>query len=223
MNGFAFTLAGETLHALPTGALWWPDRRLLAVSDMHLGKSERIARLGGAFLPPYETRDTLIRLQGEVEALGPALVLSLGDTFDDQAAEAGLDAADQATILRLQAGRQWVWITGNHDPGLVGLPGSQMGEFALAGLVFRHIARAGAQGEISGHYHPKARLGSRGRSISRPCFLVDDARVILPAYGTYTGGLRSQSEPLDALMGPEARAVLTGPVPRAIPMPRRAG
>ncbi|MGR3473395.1 MAG: ligase-associated DNA damage response endonuclease PdeM, partial [Sulfitobacter sp.] len=62
-------------------------------------------------------------------------------------------------------------------------------------------------------------IRARGRSISRPAFLFDSKRLILPAYGTYTGGLRSQSRVLCDLMGPEACAVLTGPQPVAIPMP----
>ena len=66
------------------------------------------------------------------------------------------------------------------------------------------------------HYHPKVRL--RGRS--RPCLLVDATRVILPAYGTYTGGLRTDAAALSALMGDGALAVMTGPVPRPLPMPR---
>ena len=73
---------------------------------------------------------------------------------------------------------------------------------------------------MSGHYHPKARLSARGRSVSRRCFLLDCDRLILPAYGTYTGGLRSEDAALTGLMRPEALAILTGPVPRPIPMPR---
>lgn len=87
-------------------------------------------------------------------------------------------------------------------------------------LTFCYIARPGAAGEVSGHYHPKATLSGRGRSITRPCFLVDQVRLVMPAYGTYTGGLRTTSPVLDALMRDEALAVLTGPAPTAIPMPR---
>ncbi len=221
MNGLPITLNGADLVALTTGALFWPSESLLAVADLHLGKSERMARRGGAFLPPYETRDTLIRLQSDIEALAPATVLCLGDTFDDDLAALALDDAETATLLRLQAGRRWIWITGNHDPAPLPWPGTQLGETRIGPLTFRHIADVQATGEVSGHYHPKANFTARGRGISRPCFLIDAARLILPAYGTYTGGLKTRDDALTTLMAPDARAVLTGPTQCVIPMPRR--
>ncbi|SDI66859.1 ligase-associated DNA damage response endonuclease PdeM [Lutimaribacter saemankumensis] len=219
-SGYPFTLAGQTLLALGSGALWWPDRRLLCVSDLHLGKSERFARRGGAPLPPYETRDTLMRLHRDIEDYQPGIVVCLGDSFDDTAAAQGLDDEDRLWITRLQAGRRWVWIEGNHDPGPVDLGGTHLAELPQPPLCFRHIADPAQSGEISGHYHPKAAIRTRVRTISRPCFLIDGDRVILPAFGTYTGGLRSSDAVLDTLMRPEALAVLTGPTPRPMPMPR---
>lgn len=216
MNAYRFSFAGTTLSALPSGALWWEAERLLAVSDLHLGRSERFARNAGALLPPYETRDTLSRLEADIEAMGASVVVALGDSFDDAAAAEGLDAPARDWLTRLMAGRRWVWIEGNHDPGPTDLAGTHLAELSRGPLTFRHIAIPGARAEVSGHYHPKARLAGR----SRPCFLHDDTRVILPAYGTYTGGLRSEAEALSGLMGPEALAVLTGPRPCAIPMPR---
>lgn len=220
MNVFDFTLAGIALQARGSGALFWPERGLLCVSDLHLGKSERILRRTGTALPPYETRDTLDRLDAEIVATGASIVICLGDSFDDPAAAEALSDQERTWITRLQAGRRWVWIEGNHDPGPMDLGGTHLAELPMLPLTFRHIARAGQAGEISGHYHPKARLNARGRSISRPCFLVDDDRVILPAFGTYTGGLRCNDEVLTTIMRPEALAVLTGPFPTPMPMPR---
>ena len=221
MSRHAFTFAGTGLQALGSGALFWPDQRLLCVSDLHLGKSERQGRRNGAMLPPYETIDTLTRLGDAIGATDPATVVCLGDSFDDATAFDALDEDAQLWIARLQAGRDWIWIEGNHDPGPVGLGGRHLAQLHLGPLTFRHIAEAGAQGEVSGHYHPKARLRARGAGLSRPCFLVDADRIILPAFGTYTGGLRSEDAALCHLMRPEALAILTGPTPRAIPMPRR--
>ena len=220
MNGHEFTLAGVRLTALGSGALWWADERLLCVSDLHLGKSERIVRRGGAALPPYDTRDTLNRLAADLARTNARVVVCLGDSFDDLDAAHALPEEERLWILRLQAGRRWIWIEGNHDPGPVDVGGSAMAELPRPPLVFRHIAQPGASGEISGHYHPKAEIRTRARLISRPAFLVDTDRVILPSYGTYTGGLRSTSPVLTALMRPEARAILTGRDPHALPMPR---
>ncbi|MGH1356365.1 MAG: ligase-associated DNA damage response endonuclease PdeM [Thalassovita sp.] len=220
MNAVPFTLAGVPLLALGSGALFWADRKLLCVSDLHIGKAERQARLGGAQLPPYETHDTLQRLEQDLQETGATTVICLGDTFDDNTAMGELTEGESLWITRLQAGRKWIWIEGNHDPGPVTLGGTHLAELPQPPLIFRHIAQPGSSGELSGHYHPKARMRARGQSLSRPCFLVDSDRVILPSYGTYTGGLRSTDQVLTSLMRPEALAILTGPVPRAIPMPR---
>lgn len=220
MNGHTFELAGSSLVALQSGALWWPEKRMLTVSDMHLGKSDRIARNGGLMLPPYETSDTLEKLNDDIAVTGATTVVCLGDSFDDLQAAQNLTNDERLWITRLQAGRRWVWIEGNHDPGPVDLGGTYLKELPSAPLTFRHIARAETGGEISGHFHPKATVRARGRSITRPCFLYDVDRVILPAYGTYTGGLRTSDPAISSLMRGEACAVLTGLHQKVIPMPR---
>ncbi|UWR23389.1 ligase-associated DNA damage response endonuclease PdeM [Sulfitobacter sp. S190] len=220
MKGHDFNFAGARLRALGTGALWWPDHGLLVVSDLHLGKSERMARRGGATLPPYDTRDTLNRLASDLAQTNARTVVCLGDSFDDLLAAHALPQSERDWITRLQAGRRWIWIEGNHDPGPVEFGGTHLAELPLAPLVFRHIAQKGARGEISGHYHPKASIPARGRTITRAAFLVDGDRIIMPAYGTYTGGLYSHTPVLSDLMQPDAQAILTGPTPIALPMPR---
>jgi DNA ligase-associated metallophosphoesterase len=220
MTGVDIVLSGAGLVARGSGALFWPDRRLLVVADLHLGRSERLARSGGALLPPYEGRETLARLEAEIRATEPAVVICLGDSFDDLAAEAALPETEALWLTRLMAGRRWLWIAGNHDPGPLTLPGEHRAAFELGPLIFRHQASPGATGEVSAHYHPKHRLGLGGRGYWRPCFLVDHARLILPAFGAYTGGMRAADPVLRALMGPTARAILTGTPPLCVPMPR---
>ncbi len=216
MNSVDFQLCGETLTACPSGALHWGSEDTLVVSDLHLGKSERIARRGGALLPPYDTIETLTRLSADISALRPKTVICLGDSFDDLAAAGSLDPGHYETIARLQAGRRWVWIEGNHDPGPVDLGGEHLGELAHGALRFRHIAEAGADpGEVSGHYHPKAKV----RHMSRPCFMRDAGRLILPAYGCYTGGLDWMTPVLRDLFEPKAIAYLTGSRVLAVPVP----
>jgi len=220
MNELTFSFAGQTLHALGSGALWWPDQNLLCVSDLHLGKSERIARRGGPTLPPYDSQETLTRLAADIARTNPATVICLGDSFDDLDAAVAMSPAEKADITALQAGRRWVWIEGNHDPGPIDLGGTHLSECRIGPLTFRHIAQTVGRGEVSGHYHPKARLKLRGRAITRPAFLVDQTRLILPAYGLYTGGLNSSDHALNALMDDGAMAILTGPQPQIVPMPR---
>lgn len=217
MNTPQIHLSGAKLTPLPSGVLWWAAERLLAVGDLHLGKAERVARLGGTLLPPYETIHTLNRLEAEVAETAPSVIVLLGDSFDDMAAASDLAADVVERLGRLAAGRRLVWIAGNHDPGPVELPGSHLASYRHGPLVFRHIAEADGEGEISAHYHPKARLFIRGSRIARPCFLADAQRVILPAFGTYTGGLDISAPVLDALMGPDAVAYLTGRRVTALP------
>jgi DNA ligase-associated metallophosphoesterase len=204
-------LAGITLTARPSGALWWPEARLVCVADLHLAKSERLARRGGPLLPPYETAETLDRLAAEIAALAPATVVCLGDSFDDCAAGEALAPADTARLVALIAGRDWIWIAGNHDPAPLALPGRHLAELRAGPLTFRHAASPdAAPGEVSGHYHPKARLPVRGGAVTRRCFLADARRLILPAFGAYTGGLHATAAPLARLLAPDARAILTG-------------
>ncbi len=218
MNECVVPFAGATLLPRPSGALHWPDQGLLVVSDLHLGKSDRIARRTGTLLPPYETRDTLVRLAGDLDHTGARTVICLGDSFDDLAAANSLDDAELMDLARLQAGRQWIWIEGNHDPGPVALGGTHLAEVKIGPLTFRHIATE-ETAEISGHYHPKAQIRASGRSVSRPCFLYDETRLILPAFGTYTGGLKWTDPALRALFKGPAFAALTGTPVRRVPVP----
>lgn len=206
MNTYRFTIAGSILHACASGALWWPDQKLLCVSDLHLGKSARMARRGGALLPPYEGQETLTRLDADLARYAPRKVICLGDSFDDAEAAVGLEETLRLWILRLMEGRDWTWIEGNHDPGPISLGGTYLGQETIQGITFRHIAVDDKTSEISGHYHPKFKLSGK----TRPCFLIGTERVILPAYGTYTGGMASDAAPFARLIGKEGRAVLTG-------------
>lgn len=214
MTHHSFNICGATLHARASGALWQPDNRTLCVSDLHLGKSGRVARRNGNLLPPYETIDTLNRLADEISATDPATVICLGDSFDDLTASSEITPSGAASIAQMQAGRTWVWIEGNHDPGPVSLGGSHVVEQSIDPLTFRHIA-TGQTGEISGHYHPK--FGIAGAGPPRACFLYDARQVIMPAFGTFTGGLHATDPALTKLFKTPPIAVLTGP--RAIAVP----
>jgi DNA ligase-associated metallophosphoesterase len=223
MTGQPIRIAGAALEARASGALWWAAERLLCVADLHLCRSERLARRGGALLPPYETAATLDRLAAEIDGLRPARVVCLGDSFDDCAAGAALAPADGTRLATLMAGRDWIWIAGNHDPAPLALDGSHHADLRVGPLTFRHAAAADAvAGEVSGHYHPKLRLELRHGAVSRPCFLYDTTRLILPAFGAYTGGLRADHPHFAALLAPGARAVLTGEPCVTLPLPRSA-
>lgn len=181
---------GTALAVDPEGALWWPERRLLAVADLHLEKASSLARRGH-LLPPYDTRATLARLARLVERHRPAMLLCLGDSFHDVDGPKRLAAEDRAALAALSAVTELLWVEGNHDPGTLpqGL-GRLVDEIAFGALLFRHQATRGfAGGEVSGHYHPKATVFGGLRRVTGRCFVTDGRRLILPAFGQLTGGL----------------------------------
>lgn len=181
-------VAGVQFTADASGALFWDKERLLIVSDLHLEKGSSFARRG-ILLPPYDTAATLARLAAVVARYDPRRVIALGDSFHDAAAHARLAVSDREAIAAMQAGRDWLWIAGNHDPlPPATLCGSVASEIVIGPICFRH-APTGASGEIAGHLHPKARVATRGRSIERRCIASDGVRAVMPSFGAYTGGL----------------------------------
>jgi DNA ligase-associated metallophosphoesterase len=171
-----------------SGALFWHEQRLLVVSDLHLEKGSSYARRG-VLLPPYDTVATLSRLAAVIARHDPRMVIALGDSFHDRDAHERLSPSDRDALIALQARRDWIWISGNHDPALPSdLGGTVANEVAIGAIIFRHEP-TGAAGEIAGHLHPKARVATRGRSMERRCFASDGERAVMPAFGAYTGGL----------------------------------
>ena len=210
MDCFKFSISENELVALPSGALWWPAQSILCVSDLHFGKSNRLARMGQSWIPPYENQDTLLRLETDLDSTSAKKIICLGDSFDDNEASQSLPSDELLWITKMQAGREWIWISGNHDPSPKNLGGRFLHYLEIGKLYFQHIASAEDRFEISGHYHPKIRVIIKGQSFTRRCFLVDKNRVILPSYGTYTGGLYCNRDPLRSIIQQNAIALMTG-------------
>lgn len=203
-------LAGERLMLDPAGALVWPARRLLAVADMHFEKGSAAASRG-SLLPPFDTRVTLERLATLLRRHAPRMVVALGDSFHDAGGAGRLAAADAAVLAAMTAAADFVWVLGNHDPTPPeGIGGTSVPEWRAGPLVFRHQAVVGAMGEISGHFHPKAQVAVSGALVSRPCFLADARRLLLPALGAYTGGLDVRAPAIARLFPRGGRVFLLG-------------
>jgi len=193
-------IAGVTLLADLSGALFWDEQRLLVVSDLHLEKGSSFATRG-VLLPPYDTAATLARLAAVILRHDPRIVIALGDSFHDRSAHQRLSGSDREALVALQARRDWIWISGNHDPALPSnLGGVVATEIAIGQIAFRHEP-TGAIGEVAGHLHPKARVSSRGRSVERRCFACDGERAVMPAFGAYTGGLNIRDAAFAKIFG----------------------
>jgi DNA ligase-associated metallophosphoesterase len=206
---------GEACVLRCSGALWIPERRTLVASDLHLEKGSAFAARG-QMLPPYDSPATIAKLEAEIEALDPATVVLLGDSFHDARAIDRLDAADHARLERLAQGRTWVWLEGNHDlKALAGaldrLTGAVVTTMAVGTLTLIHEPQdEPTPGEVAGHLHPCATVVAYARGVRRPAFLTDGRRLILPAFGVFTGGLDVRhaafadlfrSRPLVAVLG----------------------
>jgi len=204
-----FSFAGETFFASADGALFWPAQQALLVADLHLEKASWFARLG-QFLPPYDSHATLSGLSAAVERTGATRLFCLGDSFHDRFGCDRLPESARELLTELTERLDWTWIVGNHDPGFADhCGGTLVEEIEIAGIVLRHEAvRGDPRPEMSGHYHPKLRLNLKGRRVSRRCFVISQTKMILPAFGSLTGGLDAYHPEILGSVGTDAAALV---------------
>jgi DNA ligase-associated metallophosphoesterase len=203
------SFGGHEFHALAEGALFWPAHNALLVADLHLEKASWLAG-GGQFLPPYDSLATLAALTTLAERTQARAIWCLGDSFHDVGGCDRLPPAAQDMLCALTGGVAWTWITGNHDPAITEACGGTVAEEAVVdGLVLRHEADpADRRPELSGHFHPKLRIRVRGRQIARRCFVASDTKLILPAFGSLTGGLDAGHPAIVQAVGRAAQALV---------------
>jgi hypothetical protein len=204
-----FSFCGHEFLALAQGALFWPARKALLAADLHLEKASWFARLG-QMLPPYDSVATLADLTALAAATGAEEIWCLGDSFHDRDGCNRLPGRAREMLLDLTSRVRWTWITGNHDPGFADHCGGAIVEEVLVdGLLLRHEAEpAELRPELSGHFHPKLRIRHRGRHVSRRCFVATPSKLILPAFGSLTGGLDAAHPEIIRAVGPNAQALV---------------
>lgn len=205
----SLSFAGEAFEPLRCGGLWWPARGTLFVADLHLEKASHFARRG-FLLPPHDSQETLACLIDAIEATGATRVVCLGDSFHDAGGPDRLLPAARDALSAMIRALDWWWITGNHDDAAGGsIGGRVMAEARLGPLVLRHEADpADPTPELSGHFHPKVTVATRARRIARRCFAVSATKVILPAYGAFTGGLDCTDPAIRGALAGTATAVV---------------
>jgi uncharacterized protein len=196
------TVCGRGFIADNSGALYWPDQQTLIIADLHLEKGSSAARRG-TFLPPYDSHATLMKLAETIDRYDPACIVALGDSLHDLDAANRIGADNLAAIAIMQEGRSWYWVAGNHDPQIPKLlGGTPAQELTLGGLILRHEPFLGsATHEIAAHLHPAARLATHGTAIRRPCFVSNGRRLVMPAFGAFTGGLNVLDQAFEPLFG----------------------
>ncbi len=209
----SFDFGGENFEVAGEAALYWRAQDALLVSDLHLEKASAYA-LNGQMLPPYDSVATLEDIAALCAKYRPAKIISLGDNFHDDGGEQRLAESAAALLVDLACDTEWIWITGNHDRAVSGIWGGKaFDELTLAGITLRHEAKRGdPKPEISGHFHPKFRQVLRGRMVARRCFVKSARKMIMPAFGTLTGGLDVQDvailQACDLAEGEKAEALV---------------
>lgn len=215
------SFANHEMRLVHGRALFWPRENALLVADLHLEKASFFAARG-QMLPPYDSRETLERIALALRETGAQRVFCLGDNFHDSQGAARLEPHAAGMLAALVRVADWVWITGNHDAELDDpLGGTLAGEMVLGGINLRHRARQGViEPELSGHFHPKLVVQTRGRRIARPCAVRSENRMILPAFGTLTGGMDAAApEILSALQPAREIAALAAAGGRLVEFP----
>ena len=211
--------AGHGFDLHPSGGLFWSDESLLIVGDLHLEKASSY-HASGQFLPPYDTAQTLARLQDTIMACGAGRVMFLGDVFHDGRAWGRMSEANKSLLAEILERIDSIWIEGNHDQSFVPPGHSATIEAEIGGIVFRHIMDPDdPRPEISAHYHPAAVIHHRGTRLRRPCFVRAATRMIIPAFGVLTGGLDCRDEALAALRGHGTQLYLLGKEGVFVPPP----
>ena len=196
------TISGRSMIADRSGALFWPSEDALIIADMHLEKGSHFARKG-RMLPPYDTRATLLALAEVIDKFGAESIITLGDSFHDQDGPSRMQPQDREILAILQDDCEWYWVTGNHDPVLPDTIGGEiLNELVVGGLTLRHEPAVGpVTHELAGHLHPAAKISLYGHTLRRPCFIGNGRRMVLPAFGAYTGGLNVLDAAFEPLFG----------------------
>ena len=181
-QGYAFTLHQTPVVALAQALLWLPQSKTVVASDLHFEKGSAFAA-SGVLLPPFDTAETLSRLEDALTRLHPERFIALGDSFNDIQAGTRLHSDDKQSLLRISRSVSTVWIEGNHDPEVPAwLDGLRCATLLHDGLIFTHEPTGHRAGEVAGHLHPCARIsGVSGRSLRRRCFVSDGRTLIMPA------------------------------------------
>jgi uncharacterized protein len=197
------TLAGIELVPDQSGALYAPEFKTLLVSDLHLEQGASLARRG-IHVPPFDTAATLSLLEAVIAQTTPWRMVLMGDSFHDRVAHAALDDAHRTRLQRITSQIETVWITGNHDPDPPqGVGGVTVAEHRLGPVVLTHEPSRKPKFEIAGHLHPGATIVQRGIATRAKCFIADARRMIMPAFGAYTGALSVRSRAFDGLFADE--------------------
>jgi len=189
----AIEIASEQLHLDGSGAVYWPEREIVLLSDLHLGKVSHFRKFGAA-VPRKALFGNFSKLDELMGRYRPKGVYFLGDLFHSNLNNEW--ELFRSWVLKWQSslpGTSWMLVIGNHDIisdwkfehlGMQVSPRAELGPFLLT----HHPEEPGELFNVCGHIHPAVRIREYGRSTLRiPCFHRNGKRLVLPAFGAFTG------------------------------------
>ena len=200
MSSQLIKFANEDFYAYPNTALYWKRLNIIIVADLHLGKSISFAKQK-QFLPPYDTKETLAKLFRCINEFEPSKLIIVGDLLHDMFSVNSFQEKDHQNFNKYTKNTQFIWVKGNHDYDIEINGFTKVLNYKVEEIIFNHIPIKSTNFQICGHYHPKAKISHRGKSIYTSSFVHNDKLLILPSFGTLTGGLNINQEPLRGLLG----------------------
>jgi len=190
---------GNKLSLDVSGVLFWPLKKIAIVSDLHLEKSSYLAKRGN-FLPPYESFETLKKLRNVLKKKNIKQLILLGDVFHDNYGYERLENSARDLFNKIIIQYNARFILGNHDKN-INIPNLKtLKKLKINNINLTHQLTQNLSIEITGHYHPKVVLLIQGNKISKSCFIVSGKKIILPAFGKFTGGLNVESNTFDKIL-----------------------
>ena len=212
MTSSVVEIAGERLLLLPEKAVYWPARQMLIIADIHFGKAASF-RAQGIPVPRGTTTENLLGLDALIERHGARHVVFLGDFLHARAAHASSTQQAMLAWRRSRSDLRLTLVRGNHDkhagdPAAV-LDIELVDEPHMVGpFAFCHHPDLDTDGyALAGHVHPAWVLATRFDSLRLPCFVVGSERMILPSFGSFTGGHVVRREAGDAIFVTSGEAV----------------
>ena len=200
MSSQLIKFANEDFYAYPNSALYWKRLNIIIVADLHLGKSISFAKQK-QFLPPYDTKETLAKLFRCINKFEPSKLIIVGDLLHDMFSINSFQEKDHQNFNKYTKNTEFIWVKGNHDYDIEINGFTKVLNYKVEEIIFNHIPTKSTNFQICGHYHPKAKISHRGKSIYKSSFVHNDKLLILPSFGTLTGGLNINQAPLSDLLG----------------------
>jgi DNA ligase-associated metallophosphoesterase len=211
-------IAGQSLELLPERGLWWPAGETLFVADLHLGKAASFRALGQP-VPHGTTAQNLARLDRLIDQHRPRELFVLGDFLHDAQARTPQLLASLQAWREQHAKLRCTLVRGNHDSHAGDPPAAldfeSVDEPWLTGpfAACHHPRPHPTHFVLAGHLHPVCKLqGSARDSLRMPCFVREERRLILPAFGEFTGGWLMEATPGRCFYGIGADAVWPLPI-----------